>query len=283
MIHAVTRTLLVVGVLGMVAPHAAVADARLDGSFDWHLPERSYLWDGGAVPFLYLPIGLTIGLKASEPPDQPQMFSSLEGGASYSGGQYPTSMLWVDAAAAGATILLGGDDSRWHHLKGFTQGLMVAQLLTATAKNTFGRHRPMYDLTPGAENPIDNRRSFWSGHASNTLATATYLGLYARYHLFNRWRPAGTFTWWEGAAYVALAGAAAAVPYSQYALHRHHASDVITGGLVGAGVSALFFAYQERRYRRDRDRPGDSARPTGLALSIVPNASINGLTIMGTW
>lgn len=277
-------TWIVIALLVASVPRDASADDDTSGTFDWRLPKRSYLWDGGAVPFLYLPLALNIGMKLSgDPPDDPVMFSRMEGGKTYDGGQYPTPLLYVGAGAAAATILLGGDDSRWHHLKGFLQGVLVTQLLTQTAKDTFGRHRPHYDLAEGATNDADRRRSFWSGHASSTLATATYLGLYARTHLFNRWRPPGTLPWWEGAAYVGLAAAALAVPYSQYALNRHHASDVITGSLVGIGVSSAFFYFQERRYRRDRDRPGDSARAEPFDISIVPNTSINGITIMGTW
>lgn len=263
-------TWILIAALCVGVPDTAAAD-------DWQLPERSYLWDGGAVPFLYVPLALTIGLTWASPPDEPRVFSRTEGGAYYGGGQYPTPLLYVGAGVAGATILLGGDDSRWHHLKGFMQGVLVTQLLTRTAKNTFGRHRPHYDLSDGAVNNDDTRLSFWSGHSSSTLATATYLGLYARYHLFDRWRPPGTLAWWEVAAYAGLTAAAIAVPYSQYALHRHHASDVITGSLVGAGVSTLFFVYQKRRYRRDRDTPD------ALEVSIVPNTSINGITVVGSW
>ncbi|MBA3456215.1 MAG: phosphatase PAP2 family protein [Deltaproteobacteria bacterium] len=276
-------TWILIAALTVSVPAIARADDDVKGTFDWRLPKRSYVWDGGAVPFLYLPLALTIGLKFTSPRAEPLMFASTEGGAHYDGGQYPSAMLYVGAGVAGATILLGGDDSRWHHVKGFLQGVLTTQLLTHTAKNTFGRHRPHYDLAEGAVNDDDRRRSFWSGHSSSTLATATYLGLYARYHLFNRWRPPGTLPWWEVAAYTGLAVAALAVPYSQYALNRHHASDVITGGLVGAGVSTLFFVYQERRYRRDKAQPGDTSRPEPFELSIVPNTSINGITIVGTW
>lgn len=255
--------------------------AHADGA-DPHalsLPDRSYLWDGGAVPYLYLPLALTIGLRTSTSPRaRPLLFDRDEGGERYSGGQYPVAMLYVDAAVAGGVILLGGDDSRWLHLKGLTQGLAVTQLLTTVAKNAFGRHRPHYDLSPGADNPPDRRRSFWSGHSSSTLATATYLGLYARQHVFSRWREPGTLPWWEGLTYVGLTSAALAVPFSQYKLRRHHASDVIVGGLVGAGTAALFYAHQERRFRRSR-----SGRDESLELVLAPDPSINGFVISGTW
>ncbi len=240
------------------------------------LPDRSYLWDGGAVPYLYVPLALTVGLRtAATTRSSPLVFDHDEGGEHYPGGQYPVAMLYLDAAAAGGAILLGGDDSRWFHLKGFAQGLAVTQLLTAVAKNAFGRHRPHYDLTPGADNAPDLRRSFWSGHSSSTLATATHLGLYARQHIFSRWRAPGTLPWWEGLAYAGLTTAAVAIPYSQYRLNRHHASDVIIGSMVGASSASLFYVYQERRFRRGRE--------AGSELVIAPDPSINGFMISGSW
>jgi membrane-associated phospholipid phosphatase len=257
-----------------------------DSNFGWKRPKASYLWDGGAVPLLWLPLAATISLRLFDtPPSQPVMFSASEGGKTYSGGQFPTPLLYVNAVVAGGAILFGGDDSRWHHVKGFAQGVIMTQLLTTVAKNTFGRHRPMYDLAPGATNSNDQHMSFWSGHASSTLATATYLGLYARHHLFNRWRPAGSFTWWEGAAYAGLAAGALAIPYSQYALNRHHASDVITGSLVGIGVSTLSFLYQEHRYKQDKAHPKEIGHPEGFQFSIMPawGEKMKGLTLSGTW
>ncbi|MEJ7596680.1 MAG: phosphatase PAP2 family protein [Kofleriaceae bacterium] len=260
--------------LGLVALVAVLTSARVaaaedyPGQFDWKGPESSYWWDGGVIPFLYIPIALNLGYRFLRPPrPRPLLFSTLEGGRSYTGGQYPVVLLYVDAVVAGGAILFAGDDSRWHHTKGFVQGIAMTSLLTALAKGTFGRQRPMFDLAIGADNPHDSRRSFWSGHSSVTLATATYLGLYARQHLFDRWRPGGTWPWWEIVSYTALAAGAAAIPYSQYALNRHHASDVIIGSLVGATVAVFTYVLQEASYRAARD---DLAEPvagrTGLGM-----------------
>ena len=267
------------GLFGNV--RSAAADDH--GQFDWRAPSGSYLWDGGAVPFLYLPLAMSLGYRAfHDPPPEPVMFSKMEGGQSYDGGQYPVTMLYVDAALAGGTIIFGGDDSRWHHAKGFAQGLAMTSMLTALAKSTFGRHRPMYDLSDGAVNVGDTSKSFWSGHSSMTLATATYLGLYARQHLFDRWRPEGTLPWWEIASYAALAVGAAAIPYSQYALNRHHASDVITGSLVGASVAGLAYWFQERNYRKEKSR-SEIRRPELRNVTITPDASIRGVSVSGSW
>lgn len=245
--------------------------ARAD-EFSFDAPPSSYAWDGGAIPFLYLPLAANIATRAwKEPPEEPRWFSKREGGRHYPGGQYPTPMLYVDAGLAGALVLFAGDRTRWYHLKGFLQNISVASLLTGLAKNTFGRHRPMFELgVPVDAQPKDNRRSFWSGHSSMTLATATYLGVYARQHIFTRWRDDATLPWWEAVAYVGLAAGAVAVPYSQYALNRHHASDVITGALVGAATATVFYIYQEHR-ARDQDS-GDVLR-TGGSFAFVPALS----------
>lgn len=264
----------------MLAPRAAHAD-----EFDFQLPKSSYLWDGGAVPFLYLPLALNLANRSmSEPPATPIVFSAAEGGRTYDGGQYPTAMLYVDAAVVGGLVLAGGDDSRWHHFKGFAQAISMTSLLTGVAKSTFGRRRPSYDPNmPMEAQPSDMRKSFFSGHSSMTLSTATYLALYARQHIFSRWRGDRTLPWWEGAAYLTLAAAAIAVPYSQYALNRHHASDVITGSLVGAGMSTLFYIYQERRYRNDKRASESEPSREPFQFSIVPNGDFKGITISGSF
>jgi membrane-associated phospholipid phosphatase len=82
--------------------------------------------------------------------------------------------------------------------------------------------------------------------------------------------------WREGVAYAGLMTVALAVPYSQYRLKRHHASDVIVGSVVGAGTAAVFYAYQERHCRRDG---GDDT----LKLVIAPDPSINGFVISESW
>jgi len=102
-----------------------------------------------------------------------------------------------------------------------------------------------------------------------------------RQHLFDRWRPHGTFTWWEGAAYLGLAAATLSIPYSQYHLNRHHASDVIIGSAVGAAVATTFYFYQERRYQHDQlEQPSFFERHH---ISIAPEPAIRGFAVTGTW
>lgn len=272
----------VIAVVCCVLASSRVAAAENTDDFDFTAPSSSYWWDGGAVPFLYLPLAMNLVTRGmNEPPATPMMFSPMEGGKTYDGGQYPVAMLYVDAGAAAATVLFAGDRSRWFHLKGFLQGISMTSFLTGVAKTTFGRHRPMYDLDmPMEEQPSDVRKSFWSGHSAMTMSTATYLGIYARQHIFTRWRGDRVLPWWEAAAYVGLAAGAIAVPYSQYALHRHHGSDVIMGSAVGIGVSSLMYVYQEKRYRKAK---GKEAPPEPWQFSFVPNKEFRGFTVSGSW
>jgi membrane-associated phospholipid phosphatase len=237
------RAALLVTVILAIAPGRVEAQTRPDTL------ELSYLWDGGAVPFLYGTFAARAALEAvADPPDSPRFFSADEGHkSSYKSRELPALVVTAGAAVFGATIALDDNESRWFHLKGFAQGLATTALLTSVGKNAVGRHRPDYDPTTSAG---DGNRSFPSGHASQALAAATYFGLYMYQHGFDRWREPGTMPWWEGATYVGIAALAIAVPVERVVHNRHHATDALAGSVLGAATSAAFFVYQERRYRK---------------------------------
>jgi membrane-associated phospholipid phosphatase len=237
------RAALLVTVILAIAPGRVEAQSRPDKL------ELSYLWDGGAVPFLYGTFAARAALEAvADPPDSPRFFSADEGyKSSYKSRELPALVVTAGAAVFGATIALDDNESRWFHLKGFAQGLATTALLTSVGKNAVGRHRPDYDPTSSGG---DGNRSFPSGHASQALAAATYFGLYMYQHGFDRWREPGTMPWWEGATYVGIAALAIAVPVERVVHNRHHATDALAGSVLGAATSAAFFVYQERRYRK---------------------------------
>jgi membrane-associated phospholipid phosphatase len=237
------KAALLATVLVAIAPARAEAQSRPDEL------ELSYLWDGGAVPFLYGTFAARIALeKMAEPPDSPRFFSADEGyKTSHKSRELPSVVVTAGAAVFGATIALDDNESRWFHLKGFAQGLATTALLTSVGKNAIGRHRPDYDPT---SDEGDGNRSFPSGHASQALAAATYFGLYMYQHGFDRWREPGTMPWWEGATYAGIAALAIAVPVERVVHNRHHATDALAGSVLGAATSAAFFVYQERRYRK---------------------------------
>ncbi len=241
-------------------------------------PGWSYLYDGGAIPLVYGSAALALSIDLwVEPRSTPLWFDPNEGGAEYRGDTVPGWTLPVGAGAIALSLALDHDDSHWYHLKGFLESALTVLAVTRTTKVAFGRHRPDYDLT--GDNPASARRSFFSGHASDTLTYTTYLGLYLRYHTFSRLRGGRWLPWWEGLTYAGLAGVAFYVPASRVWDHRHHLSDVLVGAGVGAGASAVLFWWQERRYRRARSalRRGERAAP---GLIVLPDVEHPGLTLL---
>jgi len=236
------RTAVVAVLLALAAP-SAQAQSRPDEI------DVSYLWDGGAVPFLWAPlVGRWAVEKTMEPPSEPVFFSENDGGmSSMKSRELPGIAVSAGAAVLSLTIAFDDDESKWFHLKGLAESLATTGLLTGIGKNAFGRHRPDYDPASTEE---DGRRSFPSGHSSQAFSAATYTLIYLRQHAFDSLREPGTLPWWEAATYLTIGAATLAVPIERVVHHRHHATDALAGSLLGAGTSAAFFIYQERRYRR---------------------------------
>jgi len=93
-------------------------------------------------------------------------------------------------------------------------------LVNGVVKSFFGRHRPPWEQ----ERPHKLRRpktsSFPSGHASSA---ATFLGVMAR----------------DDPLWPLYAAAAATVAASRVFVKIHHASDVVAGAALGAGLAVL--------------------------------------------
>ena len=210
------------------------------------LPDKSYLWDGGAVPFIWVALGARFALDHyTTPRDAPLMFSANEGGAPSPSWQVPG---WTVSATGGllaGAMIIGGNRSRWYHVKGLAQSLATGCVLTSALKVSFGRHRPDWD--PSTDLAGD-RRSFPSGHSTQAFAIATYSVAYLNVHVFDDpWSPQAI------AADVVLYGAATAVAAERVIHNQHHLSDVAAGALLGSATALGFFIYQEKRFR-NRDR-----------------------------
>ena len=231
----------------------------------------SYLYDGGAVPFFWAPLlgdrALTLWVQ---PRSSPLFFDAGEGGArSRIDEEVPGWQVNLGASLMNLYIAVGDShDSRWFHVKGMAESLLTSTIITGVGKAAFGRHRPDYDP---AINSRTSRQSFPSGHSTTTLAGTTYFALYMYYHGFERWRPNGTFTWWEGLTYASLAALSIYVPYSRVIHNRHHASDAIAGSLLGFTTSTALFYWQERRYQRAASRLGRSEKRSVLRPVVIPD------------
>jgi PAP2 superfamily len=246
------------------AQSAASSGDSHESGVTWH-----YLYDGGMLPFFYVPMAVALGVRLfADPPPTPRLFSATEGGAPFHADTVPESAVALYAVTGAAAVILLPTNkwARLYHLKGYGEAMMTNAMLTEVAKVTFGRHRPHW--MPGMD--ADSRSSFFSGHSSFTFATSTYLGLYLHGHVFSKWRdPGQSYAWWETLPLGVLAGGSVAVAASRVHDNRHHPSDVITGAAVGTSVSAAFYLWQDSRYRRSAH------------LQLVPSA--NGLSLAGSW
>jgi membrane-associated phospholipid phosphatase len=229
----------------------------------------SYLIDGGAIPFLWAPLVGRILLDAYTTPRASPLAFRFEGGAEKPDWQVPG---WAISGLGGISALgmiASGDRSRFYHVKGLAQTLSTGVLVTALVKVTFGRHRP--DWSEDSNTP-GSRRSFPSGHATQAYAIATYTALYLRGHVFDERRGDRVLPWWEAVTYGGIAAVATAFAGERVWHNRHHVSDVMVGGLLGAATSTLFYMYQDGRHdERDAERRKQ--------LTITPGQHGNGASV----
>lgn len=245
------------------------------GDSDTFRPEldASYFWDGGAIPFLYAPAALTVGLRLFvDPASSPKLFPDSEGFETNFDNTVPEAAVVAYSLSFAGIIAASPRRERWHHLKGFGEAIATTAAITEIAKNSIGRQRPHFQ--EGMDDEPDLRRSFFSGHASFTAAGTVYLGLYVSRNLLPR--PSLTKT----VGVLLLGGLFAGVPYSRVVDNRHHLSDVVTGAVVGSTLATVFYVYQEQRYRDEREGFLQKKRDK---IQLVPNLRNPGLAILARW
>jgi membrane-associated phospholipid phosphatase len=251
--------------------------------------DGSYFTDGHAFVVYGSVAAIAVVALFMDVPDQPRLFDGSGGGALYKGNTVPSWTVGALAGAAGALVIAAPTDARWYHVKGMAEAVGATALATEFSKRFFGRHRPDYVDGDPIAGVVDGRRSFFSGHASMTVVSTTYIGLYLRQHLFPAWKPdKSALPWWEAATYAGLIGVAVYVPLSRVLDNRHHPSDVLTGSAVGLTMSTLFYVWQEQRYRKSRAVveagarvPIATTREGSLDLMLVPMAEPAGALLLG--
>jgi membrane-associated phospholipid phosphatase len=110
-------------------------------------------------------------------------------------------------------------------------------VLTRIVKWTVKRQRPFatYSFIEKRDNVPDNK-SFFSGHASTSFCTATWLALN-----YKKWYVVAPAYLWAGG-----------VSYARMYLGVHYPSDVLTGALVGSGVAWLGYKMKQRHDRKHK-------------------------------
>ncbi len=248
--------------------------AQDDASGD--TPSWGYLVDGRAVPFVWGAGLLAAGSYFIGPPDKPRFFPDSEGGKDGLGDELPDFSLFIFAVASATVVGIPDRQARYFHLKGISQAIVTSAALANFAKHFVGRHRPSYDPVT---DDVGERKSFFSGHASTSLSTTIYLGTYLHSHVFSEWRGDRSFAWWETFPLAALAGVAFYTPYTRVRDNRHHLSDVLVGGIVGATAATGFYIYQERRFQNALDRESTARSNVSLTPSFGPRV----LSLSGTF
>ncbi len=241
-------------------------------------PKVEDLWNGGAIPFIYAAAGITFGLHYfANPPESPRFFSESEGGEEVLGDTVPEAAVAAFAIGSAGLIAAVPTGERWHHLKGFAEGIFTTLAITEIAKNVVGRHRPSF--SESQKEDIDLRRSFFSGHSSLTAASTVYFGLYLNLHILpsvmdSHLRLA------QAAATVGLGGILIGVPATRVKDNRHHLSDVVTGVAVGSATAVGFYLYQS--YRFSSAKQSHNA-PKSHKLTILPDLKNRGVVLSGRW
>lgn len=141
----------------------------------------------------------------------------------------------------------------YEHIIVFGKALFYTGVVTLTAKKWIYRERPDKSETD----------SFFSGHASLTFSTATFLQLELSDQL-ELWMPDDEDetlrTSLKIGSAVVLYGWAAYVGYSRLYDDKHYLFDVAVGAVVGTAVSEIM-------YRSHFDQPDSPLRNVGLFVS----------------
>lgn len=125
------------------------------------------------------------------------------------------------------------------HVRGLIHAHLWTEFFASSAKNYFGRRRPFYDseLRNGTIRS-DDRRSFFSGHASHSFAFAGYLSQLA----LNELKDSGQAWFFV----TLLNGVAVWVGSSRAVDHQHNWSDVLTGAGVGGTIGFVMYRQVSR-------------------------------------
>lgn len=173
------------------------------------------------------------------------------------------------APAAGAVVMALIDIDRREFSRDipfFVAGALTTGAMTDIGKRVFNRPRPYCQaggVRPPEHSASDsyNTESFFSGHSSQAFFAAGFVNNRLRRHMRQEWRR-DEYRSWRWASPFLCYGWATFVAGSRIQADKHHFTDVLTGALVGYGLSELFYrmAYE----------PGETPAPQSApAFSLI--------------
>lgn len=179
--------------------------------------------------------------------------------------------------------------TRKHELMAFTGAFSWSMVTVNALKLIVGRTRPFAvreDVDPDAfgEDEKEQYISFPSGHSASAAATMTFLALDLSDELFHGAladaSPAVRYGVGRALPIITGAGVTWMVMYSRIRDQKHWLSDTLTGAMIGAGFSALFYSrhfdHEGNPRRNFPSREGaagiiDAASTGRLYLQPTPN------------
>lgn len=127
----------------------------------------------------------------------------------------------------------------WNYANLLAQNILITTNLTQTVKVLVQRQRPLTQHPNYiASGNNDDHYSFFSGHSSFTAAAATTAMLYAYRYDGGKWTK--PVAW-------ASVGLALTTGGMRIAAGKHYTSDVLTGFIIGTGISLLNARLHEKR------------------------------------
>lgn len=152
----------------------------------------------------------------------------------------PTSrLLTVHLGYALTTFLIDPPDSQ-RHFRGFVFAFSMNYAAWSIVTSIVGRKRPNYDdaLARG-ENA--KRRSFYSGHATESFSSATYMSLYLQDHIKNKSL--------KIVLPVLMYSYAGYVGKTRIDENFHHFSDVMAGAVAGTVITYYSYHFFQNNNR----------------------------------
>lgn len=173
--------------------------------------------------------------------------------------------------------------SKNHELLAFTESIAWTMFVTNVFKLMVGRARPFTvreDLDPVAfgEPEKEYFLSFPSGHSASAASTTTFLALDLSAHLVHHTlrdsHPVLRYGLGYGLPLLGAASISGTVMFSRIRDQRHWLSDTLTGAMIGAGFSTIFYTMHfdnegNPRKRHDIDVDEDLSGSATIQQSFV--------------